>query len=49
MRSTFTHQSYTSSAAVRAIDSVLAISTTLLAGVFIFAVMLPPLASVLIG
>ena len=49
MRSNFTNQSRTSSTAVRAIDALVAISTTMLAGLFILAVVLPPVASALVG
>ena len=44
-----THNNSTNSTVAMAIDAVVAISTTMLASVFLLAVVLPPVASVLIG
>jgi hypothetical protein len=49
MRSKFTNQFGTPYIAALAIDSVVAISTTMLAVVFILVTVLPPIGSVLIG
>lgn len=49
MRPTFTNQFGAPSTAALVIDTVVAISTTVLATVFVFAAVLPPVASALIG
>jgi hypothetical protein len=48
MKPTFSNQSSTSSVMVRAVDAVVAISTTILASLFIVAILLVPFTPALI-